>query len=189
MKVTKEQAARNKASILDAAARLYREHGIDGVGIGQLARSVGLTHGGFYGQFPGGKDQLVAEAVARAFEPNLEVWNAADSLGEIVSGYLSDEHVEDLSNGCPIPSLGADVARSGELATAAFTRGVREMLAALEKHAGDLSDAHKHARSAQLLASAVGAILIARAVDDPELSKLMLQSVIDGAAQQAGRTD
>ncbi|MDB6144183.1 MAG: acrR [Pseudomonas sp.] len=184
MKVTKEQAARNKASILDAAARLYRAHGIDGVGIGQLARSVGLTHGGFYGQFPGGKDQLVAEAVTRAFEPNLEIWNAADSVADIVSGYLSNDHIGDMSNGCPIPSLGADVSRSGELATAAFTAGVREMLAALEKHAGDEPDAQKHARSAQLLASVVGAILIARAVDDPELSKLMLQSVIDGAAQK-----
>jgi TetR/AcrR family transcriptional repressor of nem operon len=183
MKVTKEQAARNKDSILEAAAQLYREHGVDGVGIGQLARSVGLTHGGFYGQFPGGKEQLVAEAVSRAFEPNVNGWNAMESLAEIVEGYVSQEHVDDMSHGCPIPLMGADVARTGGSARATFTAGVRDMLAALEKHAGDQPESVKQTRAAQQLASMVGAVLIARAVDDPALAAMMLQSVIEGCTE------
>lgn len=185
MKVTKEHAARNKESILDAAAQLYRELGVDGIGIGQLARSVGLTHGGFYGQFPGGKEQLVAEAVARAFEPNIEGWNAKASLTEIVDSYVSQAHVDDMGHGCPIPLMGADVARTRGPASATFTSGVRGMLAALEKHDDDPSATEKQARAAQRLAAMVGAVLIARAVDDPELAATMLSSVIEGCIPTA----
>lgn len=183
MKVTKEHAARNKESILDAAAQLYRELGVDGIGIGQLARSVGLTHGGFYGQFPGGKEQLVAEAVSRAFEPNLEGWNTKESLAEIINSYVSQAHVDDTSRGCPIPLMAADVSRTRGPASATFTAGVRGMLAALEKHDDDPSGSEKQARAAQRLAAMVGAVLIARAVDDPELAALMLSSVAEACTQ------
>ena len=71
MKVTKEQSSLNKEKILSAASRLYREHGIDGIGIGELAKSAGLTHGSFYRQFPNGKEEFVAAAVSRIFGPVL----------------------------------------------------------------------------------------------------------------------
>ena len=82
MKVTKAQAAQNRQDILEAAARLYREHGLDGVGVAEVTRGAGLTHGGLYRHFES-KDALVREACARAFD-----WSIAplDGLqGEAVS--------------------------------------------------------------------------------------------------------
>ena len=67
MKVTKAQAAQNRQDILEAAARLYREHGLDGVGVAEVTRGAGLTHGGLYRHFES-KDALVREACARAFD-------------------------------------------------------------------------------------------------------------------------
>src|SRR5215213_10284407 len=65
MKVTREQAAQNRQRILDVAAQLFREHGFEGIGVADLMKEAGLTHGGFYGHFSS-KDQLIAEASARA---------------------------------------------------------------------------------------------------------------------------
>jgi len=67
MKVSKAQAAQNRQDILEAAARLYREHGLAGVGVAEVTRGAGLTHGGLYRHFES-KDALVREACARAFE-------------------------------------------------------------------------------------------------------------------------
>lgn len=177
MRVTKEKAAQNKESMVLAAARSYREKGIDGIGIADLARSAGLTHGGFYGQFPGGKDQLIAEAVTKTFEPNVNEWKTAESLNAIVQYYLSQEHCDDWGNGCPIPSLGADVARCGGAASASFTDGVKDLLNALMLHMPSGSEAEKSAKALQILVSIAGATLIARAVDDQALSEHVLQTV------------
>ena len=65
MKVTREQAAQNRDRVVATAARLFRERGFDGIGISDLMKEVGLTHGGFYAQFPS-KEHLMAEAVAKA---------------------------------------------------------------------------------------------------------------------------
>src|SRR4051812_29695309 len=73
MKVSREQAQQNREKVVQSAARLFRERGIDGVGVAELMNSVGLTHGGFYGQF-GSKEELVAEACAWAFERSAAKW-------------------------------------------------------------------------------------------------------------------
>jgi TetR/AcrR family transcriptional repressor of nem operon len=177
MKVTKDKAAQNKEAILQAASRLYRERGIDGIGIGELARSTGLTHGGFYGQFPGGKEQLATEAMRRAFGPEVNRWHATGSISEIVEGYLSDEHIANEGSGCPIPALAADAARNGGPISAEFTAGIRELMELLTERAEGETPELKQAKAAQILASISGAILIVRAVDDPELSALIINSV------------
>jgi TetR/AcrR family transcriptional repressor of nem operon len=177
MKVTKEKAAQNKESMVVAAARSYREKGIEGIGIAELARSAGLTHGGFYGQFPGGKDQLIAEAVTKTFEPNVNGWKSAESLQAIVEYYLSEEHRDDWGNGCPIPSLGSDVARCGGPASTSFTDGVRDLLDALMLHMPTGTAAEKSEKALHILVSIAGATLIARAVDDQALSQHVLQTV------------
>lgn len=179
MKVTKEKAAENKEAILSAASRLYREKGIDGIGIGELAKSVGLTHGGFYGQFPGGKEQLASEAVTRTFEPNILDWKAAKSIPQLVKSYLSKRHMDDWTEGCPVPALAADVARTGGTVSTSFTKGIEGLIDALEHLTAGDTDAQKREEALRLLASVAGATLIARAVDKPELAKQMLQSVIN----------
>lgn len=177
MRVTKEQTAQNKEAMVTAASRSYREKGIEGIGISELARSVGLTHGGFYGQFPGGKDQLTAEAVTRIFELNVKRWLAEESLEAIVLDYLSEQSLDDWANGCPIPALGSDIARRGGSASTSFTEGINHQLDALAQHIHLGTPSEKKEKAMQVLTSVAGALLIARAVDDQALSHRILQSV------------
>lgn len=179
MKVTKDQAAANKEAILTAASRLYREKGIDGIGIGELSRSVGLTHGGFYGQFPGGKEQLASEAVSRTFESNIQDWRNAKSIPELVKTYLTQAHLYNWTEGCPIPALGADVARTGGTVSSSFTRGVEHLIDTLMVLVEGENREEKYQESLRVLSSITGAMLIARALDSPELSEQFLQSVIN----------
>jgi TetR/AcrR family transcriptional repressor of nem operon len=179
MKVTKDKAAANKEAILAAASKLYREKGIDGIGIGELSRSVGLTHGGFYGQFPGGKEQLASEAVTRTFETNIRDWENAKSIPELVKGYLTQKHLDNWTEGCPIPALGADVARNGGSVSHSFTQGVERLIETLMPLVEGQNQDEKHQQALQVIASIAGAMLIARALDNPQLSKQFLQSVID----------
>ncbi|RON51581.1 TetR family transcriptional regulator [Pseudomonas frederiksbergensis] len=179
MKVTKDQAAANKESILKAASRLYREKGIGGIGIGELSRSVGLTHGGFYGQFPGGKEQLASEAVSRTFESNLMDWRNAKSIPQLIKSYLTQAHVDNWTEGCPIPALAADVARTGGTVSSSFTLGVEGLIETLMNLVEGESHEAKYQESMRILSSITGAILIARALDKPELAEQFLQSVIN----------
>ncbi|KAB0491101.1 TetR/AcrR family transcriptional regulator [Pseudomonas vancouverensis] len=179
MKVSKDKAAANKEAILAAASRLYREKGIDGIGIGELSRSVGLTHGGFYGQFPGGKEQLATEAVSRTFETNINDWRAAKSIPQLLKGYLTMSHLRNWTEGCPIPALGADVARTGGTVSHSFTAGVQTLIDTLTALADGETPEEKHQQALRILSSITGAILIARAIDDPQLAEQFLQSVIN----------
>src|ERR1700681_3532545 len=97
MKVSREQTAENRERILDAAAQLFRERGFDGIGVADLMKSAGLTHGGFYGHFSS-KEDLIAQACARAIADSLVVWNRrADRATEspfsaVTTGYLTTKH-------------------------------------------------------------------------------------------------
>ena len=189
MRVTKDQAAANKEAILMAASRLYRQKGIDGIGIGELSRSVGLTHGGFYGQFPGGKEQLATEAVSRTFESNIEDWQNAKSIPELIKGYLTQSHIDNWTEGCPIPALGADVARNGGAVSSAFTKGVERLIETLMGLVEGESHDEKYQESLRILSSIAGAILIARALDKPELSQQFLQSVVNAWSAPASEKE
>ncbi|WP_460045045.1 TetR/AcrR family transcriptional regulator [Pseudomonas sp. S2_H01] len=178
MKVSKEQAALNKAAILRAATALYRERGIDGIGISELTKAAGLTHGGFYGHFPGGKEQLAAEAVCGAFADVLREWDAAESLDCIVGHYLAEQLHRDPKERCPIPTLGSDVARCGEKIRDAFTQGVKDMISSLQRHLeGENTDPEARTKTMCLLASMAGAMLMANALNDSALSRDLTETV------------
>src|SRR2546423_7124313 len=87
MKVTRQQAAENRERILDAASKLFRERGLDGIGVADLMKGAGLTHGGFYGHFSS-KEELMAQACTRALEASVDKWRSR-GLREIVQSYLS----------------------------------------------------------------------------------------------------
>ena len=94
MKVSKAQAAENRQGILDAASRLYRERGLTGVGVADITRDAGLTHGGLYRHFAS-KDALVQEACARAFDWSMTPLEGATphtTVGERIQRYLSPQH-------------------------------------------------------------------------------------------------
>src|ERR1700681_3074725 len=104
MKVTREQVAANRERIVEAAGTLFRKHGIDGVGVADIMKSAGLTHGGFYGHFAS-KDELAAQACEGAVAETVDTWTAAadqspDQLGAFITSYLSARHRDDLGGGC-----------------------------------------------------------------------------------------
>jgi len=179
MKVTKEQKAENKEKILKAASKLYREHGIAGIGIGELSKSVGLTHGGFYRQFPEGKEQLVSEAIARIFEEYCELWSTKTTVCEVVESYVSVEHRNDRLDSCPIPTLAADVSRLGGAVGESWTEGVKSLLAVLMTRQGSDGLPVTEEKALQIIASMSGAMVIAKASSDPQMTRNLLAAVVD----------
>ncbi|TXT38018.1 MAG: transcriptional regulator TetR family [Comamonadaceae bacterium] len=183
MKVTREQATLNRDRVLDVAARLFRERGFDGIGVADLMKSAGLTHGGFYGQF-GSKEALMAETCTRSFDSALQTWTkvgaqaSGNPLAAVMQGYLSKQHRDNPGAGCVIASLGAETTRHGSSLRRSATHGARALLDLLTSFAPGRSKAVKRERAVVACASMVGALILARAVDDEALSDEILQAVV-----------
>lgn len=195
MKVSKAQAAENRAGIVDAAARLYREHGLTGVGVADITHDAGLTHGGLYRHFES-KDALAREACLRAFDwtiTPLDALEPADGdtdpqalLRHLVQGYLSTEHRDHPGEGCPAAALAVDVARAGPEMSEIFAQGVernfqrfvRTVMPAGE-HGQRPPTPEERARTVTMLATMVGALVMARATaaGNPALSEEILTTV------------
>lgn len=178
MKVSREQAARNRENVVEIASRLFRAHGVDGVGIGEVMRECGLTHGGFYNQFSS-KEALAAEACAAALAKSAARWrDLAAAAGEggatvaITDNYLSARNRDAPETGCALIGLGGDAARRGGDLAGAFQEGFQELAGILEQAAPELDRQSTLACMAQM----VGAMVLARAVADPLLSDEILTS-------------
>jgi TetR/AcrR family transcriptional repressor of nem operon len=193
-RISREEKARNRQNIVDAAGRLFRAKGIDAVGIADLMKEAGLTHGGFYNHFAS-KEELAVEVCGASFERSLGVLDAAveqgdDSAGtplrRVVDGYLSAAHRDAPDGGCPSASLVIDAGRHGDTVQGAYALGVegyltgfaaelarehRERPACPEQdgelgpeHDGDLTPQEARERAVLLLSQLVGAMTLARAV-------------------------
>ena len=165
--------------ILDIAAARIRRDGIDRLAVAELMKEAGLTHGGFYRHFDS-REQLVAEATQRALSQGSEWTIASGKLGgqrgftALVDGYLSAWHRDHPEAGCGVAGVAADAARAGGPARGSYTRQVKECLAVIADLTGN-PDRQAGEREAVLTLSAlVGAISMARAVDDPDLSEQIL---------------
>ena len=187
MKVSKAQAAENREGIVDAAARLYREKGLDGVGVAEITRDAGLTHGGLYRHFES-KDALAREACLRAFEWTITPLDGLESLETdgkpatrlraLVHGYLSATHRDHPGEGCPAAALAADAARAGPEMSEVFAQGVeRNIQRFMSVLQGD--DVAKRTQTIVTLSSMVGALVLARATaaGNPALSEEILASL------------
>jgi TetR/AcrR family transcriptional repressor of nem operon len=176
MRVTREKAEENRERIVAAASRLFREKGFDGVGLDTIMDRAGLTHGGFYRHFAS-KDALAAEAVARGLAVGAARQDAYPSLTDYVAAYLSPAHRDNPGGGCVMAALGGDIARQNPGARRALTAYVREQLARLARRIGGNGEGRRAAARKQAIATLcglVGALVLARAVDDPALSDEIL---------------
>lgn len=170
MRMSKEAMAEHHQAIVAAAARLFREAGIDRTSVAEVMQAAGLTHGGFYRHFDS-KEALVAEAVTVAFDEFIE-WlvsqtekqGAVDAVEGFTARYLSDAHFRKPGQGCPIPTLGIDLAREDQDARNPFAEGVERLVAALAKGMQGNSR-QRRAAALRRLATLAGAVVIARAVD------------------------
>jgi TetR/AcrR family transcriptional regulator, transcriptional repressor for nem operon len=183
MRVSREKAAENRERIVEAASRLFREKGFDGAGVDAIMHAAGLTHGGFYGHF-GSKDDLAAEAVTRAFGRSAEKQSRYATLSDLVSGYLSERHCADRANGCAIAALGADMARQSEGVRRGLTAYVRAQLDHFTRLLRNGTRASRRRRAIATLAGMVGALTLARALDDPALSKEILDAARDAFGEE-----
>jgi TetR/AcrR family transcriptional repressor of nem operon len=181
MKVSREQAAQNRERILEGAAQRFRERGFEGIGVADLMKEAGLTHGGFYGHFSS-KEDLIAEASARALTRSLALLNelaeraSADPVSAVADAYLSSRHRDNPGTGCLLAALGPDVARQGPAVRRAVSEYVRSAVDLLTRALPGKSRAAKRQKAIGTYATLVGAMVMARAVDDRALSQEILDA-------------
>jgi len=189
MKVSREQAAENRERIVQVAARLFRERGFDGIGVADLMKAAGLTHGGFYGHF-GSKEDLAAEASDRALKDTLQYWSTVidktpdEAFSTIVDRYLSEGHRDAPGKGCLVAALGSDLGRQPRPVRRVVTDGIQALIGQLMQLVPGKSKPARRRQALTDFAAMVGAVTIARAVDDPALSKDVLDAVASSLLEQ-----
>src|SRR5215471_8125331 len=167
MRVSRIQAAENRQTVINAASRLFREYGFDGIGLKDLMEGAGLTQGAFYKQFAS-KDDLAALASKRALESASRRWSAAaeaspkDPLGAVIAFYLSMGHREERMDGCPVVALGSDAARQSVDVRASFEAGIKGYLDLLGSWVGDAGGEGPNGEAMAILSTMVGAVVLSR---------------------------
>jgi TetR/AcrR family transcriptional repressor of nem operon len=190
MKVSRQQAAQHRERILEAAAQRFRERGFEGIGVADLMKEAGLTHGGFYGHFSS-KEDLIAEASARALAQSLARWGkladraSGDPLSALAGAYLTSRHRDKPGAGCVLAALGPDVSRQGPAVRRSVTGYVRSACDLVARLVPGKSKAARRQKAMSTWATLVGAMVIARAVDDRALSQEFLDA---GLASVKGLT-
>jgi TetR/AcrR family transcriptional regulator, transcriptional repressor for nem operon len=175
MRYPANQTAKKHDRILKEAARLFRERGFDRAGVAEIMKAAGLTHGAFYAHFAS-KEALEAEAVERAFaQSDNRIYaltaNARDPKRVFLDSYLSASHRDHPGCGCVMAALGPEIARDSA-ARKPFTAQVKQMIEGMAARRNAI----------HLLSATVGALILARAVDDPQLSDEILDSARDHLA-------
>ncbi|CAB3671917.1 hypothetical protein LMG24238_02146 [Paraburkholderia sediminicola] len=170
--------------IVEVAARAIRRSGYDGTGVADIMKEAGLTHGGFYAHFPS-REVLLAEAADRAGAEAVALSEhiaasvpPEDALPSMVRAYLSKEHCEDVENGCPVSALGSEMPRQAAVVRRAATRRIKEMIDVIARQLPDWGQPGAHEQALVTAATMVGAMVLARAVDDPKLSEGFLEAAL-----------
>jgi TetR/AcrR family transcriptional repressor of nem operon len=187
MGASQDQKAENHDRIVDVAARQIRRQGTEAPSVAEIMSAAGLTHGGFYKHFES-RDDLVAEAADRALTDSAAAAaavteGAADPLAAFVDWYVSADHRDNPADGCAVVALGGDAPRAERRVRAAYRQQVERYLAHLEEMLGGEVDVRR--RAVVALTTMVGAVLVARAVDDEALSDEILRDVREAVAAQS----
>lgn len=183
MRISKEKAAENREALVKAASRLFRERGIDGVGVADISKAAGLTHGALYAHFRS-KDELALAALSHGLEQaGIELKNdAADGLpglARYLDHYLSVESRDDYGDFCAMAASASEIGRRNVAISARFAEGYLDMVRTLAREiAGAEPDDAALERAMVLVATLVGAQAIARgaAKGDPALSERVLEA-------------
>ena len=162
--------------IVGAAARAIRRSGYDGTGVADIMQEVGLTHGGFYAHFAS-REAMLAEAADRAGAESVATLTRvaaaappAEALRSMIRAYLSKEHVDGVENGCPMAALGSEMPRQAPKVRRAATRRIKEAIDLVARHSPRQGEPGAYQQALVTVATMVGALVLARAVDDHKLS-------------------
>jgi TetR/AcrR family transcriptional regulator, transcriptional repressor for nem operon len=190
MRVSREQADKNREHVIDVASRLFRERGFEGIGVADLMKEAGLTHGGFYGQFKS-KEDLKVQASRRALSRNKDRWaevlaeTPSEKLAALARFYLSDAHRDRRGEGCALAALGGDAPRYGPELQAAFKDGIEGYLELLDGIMSASSGEKRRDKTIVALSTMVGALVLSRAVGDEALSQKILSAAADEIAAKS----
>jgi len=181
MRYPAEHKEETRERIVHAAARRFRRAGA-GVGIGQLMKSLKMTHGGFYRHFKS-KDDLVEAALNKGFEEMRARMTAAIAqakpgreLEVVIETYLSDEHCADAAGGCPVAALASEIARQPRAVRAAFERATLNGTATMAQYMSGETEDERRRAAGVLMSGMAGTLSVARAVADEDLRRRILSS-------------
>jgi len=170
--------------IVEVAARAIRRSGYAGTGVADIMKEAGLTHGGFYAHFDS-RETLLAEAAdsagAEAVSLSADIAAAAapgQSLQAVMQAYLSQQHLEDVENGCPVAALGSEMHRQAPEVRHAATRHIKAMIDMVARQLPDWETPGAHEQAMFMVTSMVGTMIMARAVDDPRLSAALREAAL-----------
>jgi TetR/AcrR family transcriptional regulator, transcriptional repressor for nem operon len=170
--------------IVEAAARAIRRSGYGGTAVADIMKDAGLTHGGFYAHFPS-REAMLAEAVDRAGAEGVaavaRVAAAApprQALPAMMRAYLSKAHAEAVETGCGVAALCSETPRQAPEVRRAATRRIKEMIDLVARESPDWGRPGAHEHALVTVAAMVGALVLARAVDDPRLSDTLREATL-----------
>jgi TetR/AcrR family transcriptional repressor of nem operon len=182
MRYSKEHKFQTHAKIVKRASVKLREKGAHGIGVADLMKEAGLTHGGFYAHFDS-RDALVIEAVTDAMDRSTEKWRkltegaAPDKrLSKIVNGYLAPDHRDNPGHGCAVPALGAEIARESAKTRRVFSGRMEQLIDMLAEQYQGLSPKAARKQAMATLATMMGSLVMARVAGSSELSDEILKS-------------
>jgi len=169
--------------IVETAARAIRRSGYDGTGVADIMKEAGLTHGGFYAHFAS-RDAMLAEAADHAGEETIAIAKRIfaevpgdQGLQALMQVYLSNEHMANIETGCSFAALGSEMPRQAPEVRKASTCRIKEMIALIKSRLSG-QQADKDEKALVMLSTMVGTLLLARAVEDPELSEAFRQAAL-----------
>lgn len=181
--------------IVSAAAKAIRRSGYDGTGVADIMKEAGLTHGAFYAHFAS-REAMLAEAADRAgAEANALAAGVIASvppeqaLQALVQVYLSKEHLASRETGCPNSALGSEMPRQSPEVRLAATRRIKEMVDLIARQYPDWGQPSAHERALVTVATMVGTLVMARAVDDPALSDAWCNATLKSLAPATAKAN
>jgi TetR/AcrR family transcriptional repressor of nem operon len=185
----KKTTARSKEAthdrIVDAAARAIRRSGYNGTGVADIMKAAGLTHGGFYAHF-NSREAMLAEAADRAGSEAVVLMERVaaavppqQALQAMMQAYLSEAHVKSIETGCATAALGSEMPRQAPEVRHAATRRIKEMIDLVARQSPDWGQPGAHAQALVAVSTMVGALILARAVDDARLSDALREAALN----------
>lgn len=186
MRYSREHKFETHARIVKKASVKLREKGAHGIGVADLMKDAGLTHGGFYAHFAS-REALVIEAFTHAMDRSTERWRKLSEetppekrLSKIVNTYLTPIHRDDAGHGCAVPALAAEIARESLKTRRAFAGRMEQMIDMLAAQFRDLPRKAARKQAMAALATMMGSLVMARIAGSGELSDEILKAGRDG---------
>jgi len=182
MRATKRDPKRVHEEILKAAAPFLKRHGTDGAPVDEIMKAAGLTSGALYSHFKN-KEDLCTQAICNALDAMLNAYRTTvreqgtQGLARIVSEYLTEDHVSEVSRGCTFAALGSDMSKSTPRAKRAYEPRIHALVQIFVDGLGSGSESERRAKAHQIISTMLGALTFARAMNDADARHELLSQV------------